>query len=369
MFGIIITRTNMFKKISLVCFIIVILFSVYMQNFSPVFQDIKNNKNINVLFIVQDSTNLQADNLRLILLQYNVKYKKVKILFIDDAITILQKKKKSKTLNEMFFEQDENKRTDFIKNEIESLFNGMLNINYYVFADTKSLYSFIKLFNEKEIINRLGSDYFLNAIGCQDYTASVIYQIKIIKYIINNLNRNTIVNIAKFLMKGDCCLKTNFKLSDVPVLYSKISDINVSNIRFADISTVYSKNRIEINQNELPKITDFLTKDYDAYNQVQKQNSIKAEVLNGSEKRRMAIKAVDLLRKNGFDIFEWGTSRKQYEFTIILDLAGNFKQSSKISGILNCGEIIFRPDTKLFSDITVILGKDCIIYDKLDRID
>lgn len=359
----------MFKKICLIFFIAVILSSVYLNNFSSVFQNIKKKKNVNVLFIAEGTENLCDGSLSAVLFQYDCKNKNLKILFVDDAITVLRKKKKSKTLNEMFYERQENSRCDFIKREIESLFDDRIKIDYCVFTNTEDLYSFVKLFDDKKMADLFGNDYFTMAVTGENYNASVIYKIKIIKYVLKNLNRKTAVNIARFAINGPGSLKTDFKLQDIPFLYARITDIDVFAVRFADIATVFRRNRIEINRDELPKTVGFFAQDADVSFSEKGENPVKVEVLNGSEKKRMAMKAVDLLRKKGFDIYDWGTSYQTYKFTAVFDLTGNFKASSDVTGILGCGEIVFKPETKPFADITVFLGKDCTIYDKLDKID
>ncbi len=91
------------------------------------------------------------------------------------------------------------------------------------------------------------------------------------------------------------------------------------------------------------------------------------EVLNTTNKSRLAIKAVDKIRENDFDVIDWGASSKKYEFTTIYDLANNYEKIKQIKDILSCGEIIFKPKERSLVDVSVLLGKDCTIYDKLDR--
>lgn len=359
----------MFKKILLCLFLILILLSIYLNTISNISQDIKNHKNINVLFVIKGLDNLNQNTLRLVLFQYCYKTKTSKVLCIDDRITILQKKKKSKTLNEMFFSQNEDKQIDFIKNEIELLLDNKLNIDYYIVSNTKTLQLFIRLFDEKKIIKQLGDNYFTNWIDNKDYITSIMYMIKTIKYIIANTNRYVLIDSLKFLDAGNYLI-TNFKLSDGFFLYSKIKNIDMNDIHFADIPTINKRNRIELDPAGLIKIIEFLNEDNDISRFTQNQNDkVKIEVINASLKTRLAIKAVDKLRKNNFDIFEWGTSYKIHEYTIIFDLINSYEQSVKVKNILNSGEIIFRPVEKSFVDISVLLGKDCTIYDKLDKID
>ena len=360
----------MFKRILLCIFLVLILLSQYLNNISNISYSIKNHKNINVLVAIKGFDNLNQNTLKLVLFQYCHKTKSLKVLCINDKITILQKKKKSQTLNEMFFSQKEDEQVDFIKKEIELLLDNKLKINYYVLSNTKTLQLFVKLFDEKKIIKQLGNNYFEQFVNNKEYILSIIYMIKIIKYVIANTNRYILVDFIKFLDAGNYLI-TNFKLSDCFFLYSKIKNIDMNTIQFADIPTINKRNRIELEPAGLMEIIEFLNEDKDISHLAQNQNDkVKIEVINASSKNRLASKAVDKLRKNKFDIYEWGvTSYKIHEYTIIFDLINSYEQSVKVKNILNSGEIIFRPIEKSFVDISVLLGKDCTIYDKLDKID
>ena len=89
--------------------------------------------------------------------------------------------------------------------------------------------------------------------------------------------------------------------------------------------------------------------------------------MNTTKKSRLAIKAVDKIRDNDFDVMDWGSSSKQYEFTTIFDFVNNYEKIKEIKEVLDCGEIIFRPKESSLMDVSVLLGQDCTIYDKLDR--
>ena len=116
------------------------------------------------------------------------------------------------------------------------------------------------------------------------------------------------------------------------------------------------------NSHIFEKINNFLS-DNNKYN----DEKLRIEVLNTTGKSRLAIKAANKLRQNNFDVFDWGANSKKYLFSIIFDFVDNYNNCAKIKEILNCGEIIFRPEERDYTDISVQLGDDCIIYDKLDR--
>ncbi len=358
----------MFKKILLFIFLVLIVVSQSLNDFSSLSKDIKNSDKVNLLLTLNNSGGIGNKNyLRLILFQYCRKNKNLKILFIDDNITILQKKLKSKTINEMFFERKEEERVDFIKKEMESLLGNKINIGYYVFSDTKALQSFIKIFNEPNIEKQLGKEYFKEFTENNDYLTSLVYIIKVIKHIVGSSNRYVLVDFLRFLDSGNY-LVTNLKLADALFIYSSARNFDAGSVRFADIPTVNKRNRIEADPAGLEKIINFISQDDNPVSDQPAEEKTKIEVINASLKTRLAIKAVDKLRENGFDIFEWGTSYRIHEYSVIYDLINNYKQAFAVKNILNAGEIIFRPAEKSFVDISVLLGKDCTIYDKLDKI-
>ena len=110
------------------------------------------------------------------------------------------------------------------------------------------------------------------------------------------------------------------------------------------------------------KIIDFFDNDYSSSG-----NYLKVEVLNTTNKSRLAIKAVDKIRENDFDVMDWGSSSKKYEFTTIFDFVNDYEKIKEIKDVLGCGEIIFRPKENSLMNVSVLLGQDCTIYDKLDR--
>ena len=150
-------------------------------------------------------------------------------------------------------------------------------------------------------------------------------------------------------------------MKDLFILYSYFLNEDKI-IKFADIPTLNKRKRLEIDEDNMPKIIDFFEN-----NEYNGKEELRAEVLNATNKSRLAIKAVDKIRENDFDVVDWGSSSKKYEFTTIIDLVNNYKKIKEIKEILNCGEIIFRPQERPLTDVSVFLGQDCSIYDKLDR--
>ena len=348
----------MIKKIFLVILLIIIA--------STIFLYYKLNSNIDMpqhtcLFVVDEHKSSEEHKiLYLALLRYFPNINKLNILFINDNITIIQKKIKSRTLNDSYYLQKENK-IEFIKGEIGKIFTSSLIIDKYISLDVTDLNNFINIFNENLSLD----EYKNNLFDDEDYLVKIICNIKFIKNIINKMNVRTFLKIIKVLENSGDIVKTDIHSIDINPLKIYFALKRIKDICFIDIPTIEKRKRIEINENFIDQ-TQKMFLDEKVYSK--NDENIRLKVLNASKKPRMAIKAVDELRNNSFDIFEWGSYNKYYDYTMIVNLTDNVLISQKVLDVLKCGEILYRFDKKPFEDITVILGGDCNIYDKIDRI-
>ena len=182
---------------------------------------------------------------------------------------------------------------------------------------------------------------------------------KLINYIKTNINIFSYIKFIKNLKNNIISLKTNFSLKDIFFLYRYLNGGKM--IRYADIPTLHKRKRIEIDEDNKEKIISFLSNNY------VENNKLKIQIFNATNKSRLALKAVDKLRENNFDVIEWKNSKHKCDLTIIFDLVDNYEQMKRIKNVLGCGEIIFVPNNLLLTDTTIFLGQDCKIYDKLDR--
>jgi hypothetical protein len=135
---------------------------------------------------------------------------------------------------------------------------------------------------------------------------------------------------------------------------------------FCDLPVKHTNARIELDKENTET---FLNEVY--YNTDLKinTNNFLIDIRNASKKPRMAEKAAWLLRSNKFDVLDWNSSPIVYDTTLIRDYKGNFRQALKIAELLNVGEVIVSYDDKIYSDMTVFVGKDCVIYDVFDKND
>ncbi|MDD5020871.1 MAG: LytR C-terminal domain-containing protein [Endomicrobiaceae bacterium] len=354
----------MFKKIILVFFVCLIIASSVLYYLSDIYEYIGLHKTINVLVVIEGSQETYPNTLKILLCQYIPKTKRIQFLFINENIAILKRKSKTRTLKELFYTEKENNRIDFIQKEIAKLFNNALNIDYYIYLNTDTLNSFLKLFNKTEVNKLFGDNFLKNILNNSNYLNNIVINIKVIKYVIVNFNRRMIIDIIKFLKNNNIVMSTNFKWIDCIPINHIIKNINIKDITFVDIPTVIRRNRIEIDDISFDRVIEILNNDFTEDNRYK----INLKVLNASNKNRLAEKAVNMLRQNLFDVFYWGNESQKNDFTIILDRINNHEKSSQIVDILGCGEVLVVPNPKPFVDMTVLIGNDCNLYDKLDKI-
>lgn len=343
----------MIKKIILFVFIVIISISVffYYKNTS----DLKSNT---TLFIVNDkkiSDDIKI--LHLILFRYIPQNKELRVLFIDDNITIIQKKIKSRSFNENYYMQKGNKNL-FIKNEIKKIFTKDIFVDNYISMDIEDCKNFINILNIKD---NTSEEFKNNLLLNKNYLIKIIYNIKFIRNIFRNVNRFKFLKFLKYIKENKYLIDTDLSSINVLKVYLALKSIN--DICFIDVPTINKRKRIEINNDFINKTEQIFFEDNMLYKE---QKDIKVKVLNASQKQRMAIKVVDKLRNNGFDVFEWGSYSKVYDYTLILNLTENKQSALKMQNILGCGEILYRFEDKPFENIRVIIGKDCNISDSLD---
>lgn len=349
----------MLKKICLLLIVAFLGFLIYSSANSKIVKDFKDGKNINILFVLDDVE--QNETIKFFVAKYNSLNEYIKVLFIDENITILFKTKKARILKDMILEEKSGKQIDFIKSETEKLINNELSIDYYVCLNNETFKNIVEIFSKKEDLNNNLNllDIILQKDDNRD--TNIVATIKLLNHIYNNFNRFSFIKFIKELYNKNIVIKTNFELKDLFLLYTYFLNEDKT-IKYADIPTIKRKKRIEIDEKNIEKIIDFLNN-----NNIKYENYLKVEVLNTTDRSRLAIKAVDKIRENYFDVVDWGSSSKKYKFTTIYDLVDDYENIKQIKDIINCGEVIFKPQERPLVDVSVLLGQDCNIYDKLDR--
>lgn len=89
------------------------------------------------------------------------------------------------------------------------------------------------------------------------------------------------------------------------------------------------------------------------------RSRIRVEVRNGSGESGAAGKMTTFLRDEGFDVVDYGNAdRFDYEHTHIIDRVGASAAAREVATLLPGVPIESNPDSTLFLDVTVVIGRD-----------
>jgi hypothetical protein len=92
-----------------------------------------------------------------------------------------------------------------------------------------------------------------------------------------------------------------------------------------------------------------------------KSQTVRVEVLNGTEVPRLAAKAADFLRSKGYDVVQTGNAKHtNFRKSVIQDRMGNMQNAMQVANILGVSEsnVLQQKNPQLYLDVTVILGQD-----------
>jgi hypothetical protein len=92
-----------------------------------------------------------------------------------------------------------------------------------------------------------------------------------------------------------------------------------------------------------------------------KSQTLRVEVLNGTEIPRLASKAADFLRTKGFDVVQTGNAKHaNFRKSIVQDRIGNMPGAVQVARTLGIGEssVLQQKNPQLYLDVTVIIGQD-----------
>ncbi|MFL5608226.1 MAG: LytR C-terminal domain-containing protein [Gemmatimonadaceae bacterium] len=83
---------------------------------------------------------------------------------------------------------------------------------------------------------------------------------------------------------------------------------------------------------------------------------IRVQVLNTTRTRGLARRATRLLRDQGYDVVEMGTTSPTIDTTLVLDRSHHPEWSAAVSRVLRPSRALSRPDSSRYLDVTVLLG-------------
>jgi hypothetical protein len=83
---------------------------------------------------------------------------------------------------------------------------------------------------------------------------------------------------------------------------------------------------------------------------------IKVQVLNATKTRGLARRATMQLRDRGVDVVDVGTDPNARDSVLVLDRSGHPEWAKLVARALGGGQVLSRPDTSRYLDVTVLLG-------------
>jgi hypothetical protein len=89
------------------------------------------------------------------------------------------------------------------------------------------------------------------------------------------------------------------------------------------------------------------------------RDAIRVEVLNASGVAGLARRGTERLRSRGFDVVYYGNaSGFAPESSLVIDRTGKMAAADSVAGALGLRSVRVDPDSTLYLDVTVVLGKD-----------
>lgn len=93
---------------------------------------------------------------------------------------------------------------------------------------------------------------------------------------------------------------------------------------------------------------------------------IRVEVLNAAGIPRLAQRGTDLLRDRGFDVVFYGNARGFHADTsLVVDRVGDPAAAAAVAEAIGIERVRSEPDSTLYLEATVVLGRDWVGADSL----
>jgi hypothetical protein len=313
---------------------------------------------IKAAVLLYGTEKLNPGKLEAFLIYYERESGLLKIVSVNSDMVFFDERKIARNFNKTFFDTAKKDAKAAVKNFYSNLFHtldGVFEPDFYIESDYET---FLKTFeNNPEIKSLIQITEFKNRdLQC-------LNQLETAENVVKVLNNGVFSNLLK--------LRKRYPSQNAP--FTKIAAFNLllhfrfnnAGIMFCDLPVKYGKKRIEPDRENIEKFFSLVY--YALADGGLKESPGRIEIKNASGKLRMAEKAAWLLRDAKFDVLEWGNFPLPYEKTIIKDYKGNFGAALKTAEILKCGKIIASYNPQNFFAESVFIGKDCQIYDKLDK--
>ncbi len=83
---------------------------------------------------------------------------------------------------------------------------------------------------------------------------------------------------------------------------------------------------------------------------------IRVEVLNATETRGLARRAMQAMRDAGFDVVYFGNTKERSDSSVVLDRSGHPQWAALAAKTLQGARVESNPDTSRYLDLTILIG-------------
>lgn len=380
-----------FDQYLLIALALIVALSLYFSWRSPLATAVRKGEIINGLVMGTDLVDNCRHSDTLLFLNYNPKPRFLNVVSIPRDTHFSPKGFTFRKINEVYAyhwrtTKDERLAGTQVRYAVEELFQNRVSIPYYVQIDYDSFRKFINLIGGITVdidepmhyddnagnlhIHFDTGTWHLDGQKALEYVryrnkagdlGRVYRQQQFIKAVLSRFkNPAILLRIPRMLSLIGRDIKTNLTFWDMTVALLEIRDLKARDIRLAQLPGSPNRDMWEVDQENCATLFDRIAPST-ATASVSAGPRIKVSVWNASGKTKLAEKVTWILRKQGFDVLEWGTYSVVQKKTIVKDLSGNLRAAQKLADVIACGEVITRVDTKQFVDISVILGEDCVV--------
>jgi hypothetical protein len=94
---------------------------------------------------------------------------------------------------------------------------------------------------------------------------------------------------------------------------------------------------------------------------------VRVEVLNASGVPGLAARGRTVLRDAGYDVVYVGNARGfEPDTSLVLDRVGRMEHARSVADQMEIPRVFARPDSNVYVDVTVVLGKDWVAGDEVE---
>ncbi|MFH1369066.1 MAG: LCP family protein [Elusimicrobiota bacterium] len=382
------------KKLKLnhyILFAIVILagFSIYLSWTSPLSRAVRKGERINAIIIGTDWVDYARHSDTLMFISYDPRTRFLDVISIPRDTHFTPSGYHFRKINEIYayhFKQKQNDRAACkeLQAAVEELFQGRIAIPYYFRIDYAGFKKFIDYLGGvtidieepmhyddnwgklhihfdpgKQRLNGQRALEYVRYRGVAGDIGRIYRQQRFVKAVLaRSKNPSLLFRLPQIVKAASQNVCTNFSLWDMMVGSLEMKDVSLKNVRLAQLPGKPKRDYWDIDYDNTNALLDRIFPSTGTV--VSTGPRMRVEVWNASGKNGLAEKVCWILRKNGYDVTDWGTYSIRQKRTVITDLTDNLRSAQKISEIIGCGEVITRYDNKHFVDIRVMLGEDCI---------